>query len=78
MDTFARGLKAAYQVLHDSDLKKLLQKRYASFENNNAKLFEEGRLTLSDLHQLAKKTGEPAQRSAHQEYFENIINNHIR
>ncbi|MCY7351028.1 MAG: xylose isomerase [Cytophagaceae bacterium] len=74
MDTFARALIAADAILTKSDYKKLREERYASFDSGKGKEFEEGKLTLEDLRDLAAASGEPAVRSGKQEYFENIIN----
>lgn len=74
MDTFARALIAANQVLKKSDYKKLRKNRYASFDRGKGKAFEQGKLQLTDLRDLAMKNGEPEMRSGKQELFENIIN----
>jgi xylose isomerase len=77
MDTFARALIAADNILQNSDYKKLRTERYASFDNGKGKEFEEGRLSLDDLRAFAIEQGEPAVISGKQEYFENIINRFI-
>jgi len=73
MDTFARALLIAQEVLTQSDYKKLRKERYASFDSGKGKQFEQGKLGLDDLRQLAHKSGEPEQISGKQEYFENLI-----
>ncbi len=77
MDAFARGLIIADNILKKSDYKKLREDRYASFDKGKGKAFEEGKLSLEDLRDLAAKNGEPEVRSGRQEYFENIINRFI-
>jgi len=77
MDAMARALIIADNILNKSDYKKLRQDRYASFDKGNGKAFEEGKLTLEDLRNLAVEGGEPVVRSGKQEYFENIINRFI-
>ena len=77
IDSFARALIIADNILHKSDYKKLRTDRYASFDNGNGKAFEEGKLTLEDLRAFAIENGEPAKTSGKQEYFENIINRFI-
>lgn len=77
MDAFARALLAAHEILEKSDYRKLRQERYASFDRGAGKDFENGKLSLSDLASLARKNGEPAQRSGRQELFENILNRYI-
>lgn len=77
MDSFARALITADSILKKSDYKKLREDRYGSFDKGNGKAFEEGKLTLEDLRNLAAKNGEPEIISGKQEYFENIINRFI-
>jgi xylose isomerase len=77
MDSFARALITADNILKKSDYKKLREERYASFDKGKGKAFEEGKLTLDDLRNLAAESGEPEKRSGRQEYFENIVNRFI-
>lgn len=77
MDTFARALIVADNVLNKSEYKKFRADRYASFNNGAGKDFENGKLTLEDLRDFAVKNGEPAVVSGRQEYLENIINRFI-
>jgi xylose isomerase len=77
MDTMARALIIADNILNKSEYKKLRADRYASFDKGKGKEFEEGKLTLEDLRNLAAEKGEPEIRSGKQEYFENIINRFI-
>jgi len=77
MDTFARALITADNILQKSDFKKIRQERYASFDSGKGKEFEEGKLSLEDLRAYAIEHGEPATLSGKQEYLENIINRYI-
>ncbi len=77
MDVFARSLIVTDKILNNSDYKKLRQERYASFDSGDGKAFEEGKLTLEQLRDIAVKNGEPETKSGKQELFENIINQHI-
>jgi len=77
MDAFARALIIADNVLQKSDYKKIRSGRYASFDSGRGKEFEEGKLSLVDLREIAIKKGEPKIISGKQEYLENIINNWI-
>ena len=77
IDTFARALLTADNILNKSDFKKLRKERYATFDSGKGKEFEEGKLSLEDLRTYAIENGEPASRSGKQEYFENIINRFI-
>ena len=77
MDTFARALIVADNVLQKSDYKKFRTERYASFDSGKGKEYEEGKLTLEDLRAFAIEKAEPATISGKQEYLENIINRYI-
>jgi len=77
MDTFARALLTADNILNKSDFKQLRKERYATFDSGKGKEFEEGKLSLEDLRTYAIENGEPAVKSGKQEYFENIINRFI-
>ncbi|MDR2773822.1 MAG: xylose isomerase [Tannerella sp.] len=77
MDAFARALESAADILEKSPYKKMLADRYASFDANKGKEFENGKLSLEDLVTLAKTKGEPAQTSGKQELYEAIVNMYI-
>ncbi len=77
MDIFARALKTAHAILEDSEYKKLRKQRYASYDAGKGAEFENGNLSLEDLRSIAGESGEPQQRSGHQEYYENLINQYI-
>ncbi len=77
MDTFARALIVAHNILKESDYKKMRKERYASFDSGKGSDFEKGKLTLEDLRNLAASSGEPKQISGKQELFESIINQYI-
>jgi xylose isomerase len=77
MDSFARALIVANDILTKSPYKKLRAQRYASFDSGKGAEFEAGKLTLTDLRDYAAANGEPKQISGKQELFENIINQYI-
>src|SRR6187402_2095363 len=77
MDTFARALIVADNVLQKSDYKKWRQERYSSFDSGKGKDFETGKLSLEDLRTYAIENGEPQTRSGRQEWLENLINRYI-
>ena len=77
MDTFARALIVADNILNKSDYKKIRTNRYASFDTGKGAEFEAGKLTLEDLRAYAVENGEPKTISGQQEYLENIINRFI-
>ncbi len=74
MDSFARALLIANDILEKSNYLKLRKERYASFDSGEGKAFEEGKLGLEELREYALKTGEPKIISGKQELYESIIN----
>ena len=77
MDSFARALLTANEILEKSPYKTFRANRYASFDNGKGKDFTSGNLTLEDLRTYAIEKGEPATISGKQEWLENIINQYI-
>jgi len=77
MDIFARALITADAVLTKSDYKKIRSDRYQSFDDGSGKAFENGKLSLEALRDIAVQMGEPASISGRQEYLENLINRYI-
>ena len=77
IDVFARALITADNVLQKSDYNKMRKARYASFDSEDGKAFEEGKLSMEDLRAYAIEHGEPEIISGRQEYMENIINRYI-
>ena len=78
MDTFARGLLIAHDILENSNFAKMKNDRYASFDSGKGTEYEAGKLKLEDLRNLAEAQGEPKRRSGKIELFETIINNYIK
>ena len=77
MDAFARGLLTAAAVLENSDYLKMRTQRYASFDEGQGKAFEEGKLTLEDMRNIALQLPEPKQISGRQELYEMIVNMYV-
>ena len=78
MDTFARALIIADNILQNSDLESMRAERYASFEEGSGADFASGSLTLEQLAAIGDAAGEPTLTSGRQELYENLINQHIR
>ncbi|MCF8322218.1 MAG: xylose isomerase [Flavobacterium sp.] len=76
-DTFARALLTADKIITSSAYDKLRTARYSSFDSGKGKDFEEGKLDLNALYEIAKENGELTLQSGKQELFENIINQYI-
>lgn len=77
MDAFARALLAAHEILEKSEYRRMLQERYASFDSEDGRAFDAGKLKLTDLHKIALRSGEPKQRSGRQELFENLLSRYV-
>jgi xylose isomerase len=77
MDVFARALIVADAILQDGEYAKIRKQRYASFDSGDGKSFEDGKLTLTDLRNIAATKGEPAVTSGRQEYLENLVNRFV-
>ncbi len=78
MDTLARALIIANDILENSDYLKMKQIRYASFDTGKGAAFETGKLDLEELAEIAAQNGEPNQISGKQELYESLINRYIR
>lgn len=76
MDVMARALLIAADILDNSPYEKMLAERYASYDSGEGRLFEEGKLTLEQVADYARRH-EPVQRSGKQELFEAIVNMYI-
>lgn len=74
MDMFALGLEKAAAVIADGRIPAMIKERYASFSSGDGKKFAEGKLTLDQIAALAKPYEDVAKTSAHQEQYENILN----
>merc|ERR1712066_1028873 len=67
MDCLARGLRGACKCIQEGVVRKLLDARYASWEENPlARRVTAGTATLADIAEYAKRTPEPLQRSGKQ------------
>ena len=73
MDAMARALENAAAIIDESKLPEMLKERYASFDAGKGKDFEEGKLSLENIVDYAKKNGEPKQTSGKQELYETIV-----
>ena len=77
MDTFARALIAADQILRETDYLKMKRERYASFDTDKGAAFENGDLNLEDLRMIAEEIGHPEQISGKQEKLEQLISMYL-
>ncbi len=74
MDTFARGLVKAFEIIEDGRIPNMVKERYASFESGNGKKFADGKMTMEELAALAEPYGNVVPKSGQQELYENILN----
>ncbi|MEH6583761.1 MAG: xylose isomerase [Halioglobus sp.] len=77
MDTFARGLEVAHDMLQNSPINSSREARYTSFDSGEGARFVKGELGLSELRDIAAANGEPATVSGRQEWLENLINQYL-
>jgi xylose isomerase len=77
MDTFARALVIAHNILENSPIPANKINRYSSYDKGKGAAFEQGDLTLTDLRNHAAEIGEPEQISGQQEWLENVINDYM-
>lgn len=77
MDTFARGLVAANQIIEDGVLDSFIEKRYASYSEGIGKRIMNGQETIESLEKFVIQEGEPALKSGRQEMLENILASYI-
>jgi len=76
-DNFARALITADKILSSSNYSELFKKRYQSFDTGLGKDYENKKLNLIDLYNIANKTKNYKLISGKQELFENIVNQFI-
>ncbi len=77
MDTFARGLLAAHQIIEDKVLDNFIAERYASYTGGFGKQIMDGRESFESLEQYVLKQGEPAFKSGRQEMLESILHSYV-
>lgn len=78
MDTLARALVIADNLIQKSPLPKMKADRYASFDSGKGAEFEKGALELETMAAMAVEIGEPKQISGKQELYESILNQYIK
>ena len=74
MDAMAHALLNAAAVLEESPICEMVSKRYASFDSGLGKKFEEGKASLEELYEYAKKNGTVVAESGKQELYETLLN----
>lgn len=82
MDTFARGLRNAVQIISDGKLSSMISSRYSTFDSGIGKTVENGAFTMEDAEEyiLDKESDNLFHykpNSGKQELFEMILNNYL-
>ena len=78
MDAMARALLNAVDIIENSELPKMKEARYSSFDFVFGKDYEDGKMTLEALVDYAKANGEPKTTSGKQELYETILALHCK
>ncbi|MGE5677392.1 MAG: xylose isomerase, partial [Pseudomonadota bacterium] len=77
MDTFAKGLLAANDLLEDRALESFVENRYASYSEGIGKKIVEASTDFEELAEYALKHDRIVLRSGRQELLEDIVNRYI-
>ena len=77
MDTFARALKIADQIIQDGRLEELMRLRYASWDSDLGRSIEAGNASMAELEAHALKTNVQSIDSGRQELIENLLNGYF-
>ncbi len=74
MDVMARALLSAAAIAEQSPIPSMVKERYSSFDSGEGRAFEDGKLSLEDVADYARRNGEPRQVSGKQELYETLVN----
>jgi xylose isomerase len=77
MDTFARGLLAAHQIVEEGILDTFIKERYASYTDGIGKRIMDGRESFDSMEQYILQQGNPAFKSGRQEMLESILHSYV-
>lgn len=78
MDTCARGLLAAAELMEKGDLSDAMAKRYAGWQAPEAAAMLKGERTLEEIAARVEREGlDPRPVSGRQEYLENLVNRRL-
>ena len=78
VDTLARGLLAAAQMIEEGRLQRFVDERYAGWDRGLGREVLEGRKNLADLSDYVLEGDvEPEPRSGRQEMLENLVNRYL-
>jgi xylose isomerase len=77
MDTFAKGLRVAHELLENGDLENFIKDRYSSFTEGIGKEIIEGKVGLKELEEYALRNNTIINKSGRQELLEATVNQYI-
>ena len=78
MDTLARALLVAADMIQEDELQRLRAERYAGWSDKLGTQILNGELSLDELEQVVEQRGlDPRPSSGRQERLENIVNQRI-
>lgn len=78
LDTLARGLKGAAALIEDGEFDRLLDERYAGWQQKGAAAMLKGERTLEQIAAWVEAENlNPQPRSGRQEYLENLVNRFV-
>ncbi|HEV7277587.1 MAG TPA: xylose isomerase [Devosiaceae bacterium] len=78
LDTLARGLKAAAALIEDGTYDRVVEERYAGWQEQGAQAMLKGDRSLEQIAQWVEAENiNPQPRSGQQEYLENLVNRFV-
>ncbi len=77
MDTFAKGLLIAHEMIQDEALSGNIRERYASWQSGIGKEIMTGNAEFESMENFILEHGKPSLISGRQEALENLVNAYI-
>jgi xylose isomerase len=78
LDVLARGLKAAAAMIEEGTYDRVVEERYAGWQDKEAKAMLSGKRTLEQIEaRVLKQNLNPEPRSGQQEYLENLVSRFV-
>ena len=78
LDILARGLKAAAAMIEDGTYDRVVEERYAGWNDKEAKAMLSGKRSLAEIEaRVLKQKLDPQPVSGQQEYLENLVNRFV-
>jgi len=77
MDTFARALRNAANMISDGSFSRSVQERYSSYNSEFGEKVDNGDASFEDCEEFVKEKGEPETQSSRHEHYENMFNYYV-